>query len=263
MTRVLGILNVTPDSFSDGGKYLEPAAAIAHAEALMEHADGLDIGAASSHPDSPVVGPLGELRRLAPVLDALRQTDMPFSIDTFEPEVQRWACAQGASWINDIHGFPHSETRRFLADHDVGLIAMFAVQQQGNATRVATESTSIVKRVTDFFDERIGELERDGVDRSRVVVDPGMGFFLGSGPEPSIAVLRAIPMLRERYGLPVLVSVSRKSFLRRLTGVSVDAMAPATLAAELAAVSQGVEWLRTHDPASLRMAMTVQRAILS
>jgi dihydropteroate synthase len=140
---------------------------------------------------------------------------------------------------------------------------MFAVQQQGNATRVATESTSIVKRVTDFFDERIGELERDGVDRSRVVVDPGMGFFLGSGPEPSIAVLRAIPMLRERYGLPVLVSVSRKSFLRRLTGVSVDAMAPATLAAELAAVSQGVEWLRTHDPASLRMAMTVQRAILS
>jgi dihydropteroate synthase len=90
-----------------------------------------------------------------------------------------------------------------------------------------------------------------------------MGFFLGSGPEPSIAVLRAIPMLRERYGLPVLVSVSRKSFLRRLTGVSVDAMAPATLAAELAAVSQGVEWLRTHDPASLRMAMTVQRAILS
>ncbi len=261
MTRVLGILNITPDSFSDGGKYLEPAAAIAHAQALMAHADGVDIGAASSHPDSPVVGALGELRRLAPVLNVLRQTDMPFSIDTYEPEVQRWACSQGARWINDIHGFPHAETRRFLADQDVGLIAMFAVQRRGNATRVATDAASIVHRVTDFFDERIAELERDGVDRSRVILDPGMGFFLGAGAEPSIAVLRAIPMLRERYGLPVLVSVSRKSFLRRLAGASVQMMAPATLAAELSAVSHGVDWLRTHDTAALRMAMTVHQAI--
>lgn len=263
MTRVLGILNVTPDSFSDGGKFLEPKAAIAHARVLMEHADGLDIGAASSHPDSPVVGALGELKRLAPVLDVLRQTDIPFSIDTFEPEVQRWACAQGARWVNDIHGFPHDETRRFLADQDVGLIAMFAVQQRGNATRVATDATTIVQRVTDFFDERIADLERCGVDRSRIVVDPGMGFFLGAGPEPSLAVLHAIPRLRERYGLPVLVSVSRKSFLRRLTDATVQTMGPATLAAELAAAQLGVDWLRTHDPQALRMALTVHNAIAS
>jgi dihydropteroate synthase type 2 len=115
--------------------------------------------------------------------------------------------------------------------------------------------------VTNFFDERIAELERDGVDRSRVIIDPGMGFFLGSGPDPSIAVLRAIPMLRERYGLPVLVSVSRKSFLRRLADASVQTMAPATLTAELFAVSQGVDWLRTHDPAAVRMAMTVHQAL--
>ena len=118
-----------------------------------------------------------------------------------------------------------------------------------------------MKRVTDFFDERIAELERDGVDRSQIILDPGMGFFLGAGPEPSIAVLRAIPMLRERYGLPVLVSVSRKSFLRRLADTSVQTMAPATLAAELSAVSLGVDWLRTHDASALRMAMTVHQAI--
>lgn len=263
MTKLLGILNITPNSFSDGGRFMDPAVAIAHAHGLMETADALDIGAASSHPDSPRVGPVEELRRLAPVLNAVRRTDIPFSVDTFEPQVQRWACAQGARWINDIHGFPHSEVRRYLADHDVSLIVMFSIQESGNATREPSDAASIVERITAFFDARIAELEADGVDRSRLVLDPGMGFFVGSGVAPSVAILRALPMLRARYGLPVLVSVSRKSFLRILTGASLDTMFPATLAAELFAVEQGVDWLRTHEPAPIHMALTTRRALSS
>lgn len=261
MTRVLGILNVTPDSFSDGGRYLDPAKALAHADHLFKDADAIDLGGASSHPDARVLHPSEEIARLQPVLSGLVERGLPVSVDSFQPQVQRWACKQGARWINDIHGFPDPETRRFLADQPVGLIAMFSVQQAGNATRVSTDASGIVGRVIDFFDQRLSELEEAGVDLSRVIVDPGMGFFLGSGPEPSLAVLRALPRLRERYGLPVLVGVSRKSFLRRLTGATLETMLPSTVAGEVLAAQAGADWLRTHDAGALRQALTVLAAL--
>lgn len=261
MTRILGILNVTPNSFSDGGRYLEPTAAIAHASSLMTHADAVDLGAASSHPDSPVVGAAVEMQRLQPVLQHLVERDVPVSVDSFEPQVQQWAAANGARWVNDIHGFPDADTRRALADSPADFIAMFAIQQRGNATREHTDDGTIVQRIVRFFDERLNDFERDGIDRSRVTIDPGMGFFLGSTPGPSVEVLRAIPMLRARYDRPVLVSVSRKSFLRKLTGATLDTMQPATLAGEVVAGMNGADWLRTHEPTPLRMALDVVQAV--
>ncbi len=263
MTRILGILNITPDSFSDGGRYLAPDAALAHASALIAAgADALDLGPASSHPDAPVVPAAEELRRLGPVLPALVARGVRVSVDTWRPQTQVWACEHGAQYLNDIHGFADPQVYPALAAHpEVRLIAMFSIQQTGNATRAHTPPGTVVGRIQDFFDRRIDALVSAGIGPERLILDPGMGFFLGSGPEPSLEVLRALPALRARYGLPLLVSVSRKSFLRRLAGVPVAGAGAVTLAAEVACAQAGVDWLRTHEPEPLRQALAFVHAL--
>lgn len=263
MTRLLGIVNLTADSFSDGGRYLAPDAAIAHARRLVaDGADAIDLGPASSHPDAAEVSADEERRRLEAVLPALVAAGVAVSVDSWRPETQAWACANGATWLNDIRGFPDPAVWPVLAEHaHVGLIAMFSVQAAGRATREATDAAGIVARVEAFFDRRLEALERAGVDLGRVIVDPGMGFFLGAGPAPSLAVIAALPRLRARWGRPLLVSASRKSFLRALTGSPLAEIGPATLAAELALARRGVEWIRTHDVRALRDALVVERAI--
>lgn len=259
--RIFGIVNATPDSFSDGGKYLAPEAAIAHALKLTaDGADAIDLGAAASNPDAEHVPPDVEIARLTPIVVALKGK-ATLSIDTFAPETQRWALTQDIAWLNDILGFPDASIYPDLARSSARLIVMHNVAPRGRAERVATDPATIFDRLFAFFDARLKALESAGIARERIVIDPGMGFFLGTDPEVSLNVLRRVGELKARYKLPVLISVSRKSFIRRLAGVEVAASGPATLAAELFAARQGADILRTHDVAALKHALSVWTAV--
>ena len=261
---IFGIVNITRDSFSDGGRFLEPEAAIAHGRRLLnEGADVLDLGAAASNPKAGVVSPSEEIARLAPVLTTLKQAGAALSIDTFAPEVQRWAIEQDVAYLNDIHGFAEPELYPALADSGAGLVVMHAVQERGRATSVDVPPEGFFQRILDFFDGRIAALERAGVERSRLILDPGMGLFLGSRVEASFEVLRRLPQIKAAFDLPILISVSRKSFLRRAAKRGIAEAGFATLAAELFAVLQGADYIRTHDPAALADGLAVWAAALT
>ncbi|MGQ0742376.1 MAG: dihydropteroate synthase [Alphaproteobacteria bacterium] len=259
---LFGIVNITDDSFSDGGLYLAPDAAIAHARKLSgEGADVLDLGAVSSNPDSKQVPYEVEIARLGPVVAALKKDGSRISIDTFAPETQIWAAGQGVDYLNDIQGFPEEEIYPELARAKCRLVVMHSVQGRGPAARAPGDASTIMDRISEFFQTRIAALTKAGIARERLIIDPGMGLFLGAGVEVSLTVLRRLPELKEAFGLPLLVSVSRKSFLRKLTGRDASASGPATLAAELFAAAQGADFIRTHEPAPLRDALTVAEAL--
>jgi dihydropteroate synthase len=263
--KILGILNITDDSFSDGGKYLAPEAALAHGLALMEEgADILDIGAASSNPDAKRISPETEITRLQSVLPALRAKGAVISIDSFSAPVQRWALAQGVDYLNDIHGFAEPSLYPELAMAKANLIVMHAIQNEGTATRADIPAGEIFSRAVSFFETRLDALAKAGIGSDRLILDPGMGFFVGSDPENSLTLLRRLSDLKTRFGLPILVSVSRKSFLRKITGQSDPAGAAvlaAGLAAELYAYLQGADYLRTHAPGALKAALKVRSAL--
>jgi dihydropteroate synthase type 2 len=260
--KILGIINITEDSFSDGGKFLGPDAALAHGAALLdEGADILDIGAASSHPDAKEVATETEIARLQSVLPALKARGASFSIDTFSPAVQRWALQQQPDYLNDIHGFPDASLYPELAAAKSRLIVMHMVQPEGVAVRTDVPASEIFGLVTDFFDRRLEVLTRAGIAWDRLILDPGMGQFVGRDPENSLILLRRLPELKARYGLPLLVSVSRKGFLRRLANRPPDQSGPASLAAELFAAAIGADYIRTHAPAPLRDGLKVLKAL--
>lgn len=255
---IFGILNITADSFSDGGKYLDPKAALAQGKKLVaDGADALDIGAASSNPRSAGVEPEIEIERLTPIVRAAKKNKWPVSVDSFSAETQSWALKQGVAYINDIQGFADSAMYPKLAASNAKLIVMHAVQDKGKAQAIDTDPNSIMGRIADFFETRINALSAAGIGRERLILDPGMGLFVGTKPEVSLTVLRRLPMLKSAFGLPVLVSVSRKSFLRKLVGREVAEIGPATLAAELYAALNGADILRTHEPKPLRDALTI------
>jgi dihydropteroate synthase len=258
--RILGVLNVTEDSFSDGGTYLDPERALSRGlELIRDGADAIDLGGAASHPGASAVPPEEEIRRLAPVVDGLAAHGAPVSVDSFQPAVQRWAIARGVAYLNDIRGFPHAELYPELARAACRLVVMHAVG--GEAVNTPTDPHTILARVIDFFTARLRVLEAAGIARERMILDPGMGFFLGGNAEASIAVLRGIGRLRATFGLPVLVCVSRKSFLGAITGRDARERGAATLAAELFAARQGIDYLRTHDVRALRDALAVTAAL--
>ncbi|MBU6299245.1 MAG: dihydropteroate synthase, partial [Alphaproteobacteria bacterium] len=156
---VFGILNISEDSFSDGGRYLLPAAAVAHAEKLV--ADGaavLDLGAAASNPDARQISPEVEIARLAPVVATLKRKGVAISVDSFSAEVQRWALAEGVAYVNDIQGFPDAALYPTLAAASAKLIVMHSVQQRGSATRVEVSPDEIFDRILRFFERRIAAL---------------------------------------------------------------------------------------------------------
>ena len=256
--HIFGIVNITEDSFSDGGQFLDPKAAISHAASLLTAgADVLDIGPASSHPDARDVSASEEIERLSAIWPSLRAMKCELSVDSFQPETQKWALAQGADWLNDINGFCDPQMHEFLADASCSLVVMHAIQAKGIATRTAPPDGDIWEHILAFFDARLQTLTSAGVDPLRCVLDPGMGFFLGNRPETSWAVLRHIDRLKKAFDLPVLLSVSRKSFLTALVDCPPDAAGPASLSAELFAVRQRVDYIRTHDVGQLDQALKV------
>ncbi len=266
---LVGILNITEDSFSDGGRFLAPERAVEHARRLM--ADGaalVELGPASSHPDAQIMTAEREIARLEPVVRTLCNEKIPFGVDSFETATQRWSLARGAEMLNDIQGFSDESFWGELAAHTCDLVVMHSIQERGPATREHMSADRIMDRVLTFFGARVSALERAGVSRARIVVDPGMGFFLSTDPEPSLTVLRDLWRLRQEVGCRVLVSVSRKSFLgaacsdpQTHTERPIADRLPATLAAELFAARQRVDLIRTHDVKSLGDALRTSLAL--
>ncbi len=261
---IFGILNITEDSFSDGARYLDPKAALQHARDLMaDGADALDVGAASSNPRSKHVPADVEIARLKPIVGAAKKNAWKISVDSFATETQRWGLKAGADYLNDIQGFADESFYPELAAAKAKLIVMHSVQGLGRAQKIDTDPKTIMGRIADFFEERLNALMTAGIARDRLILDPGMGLFVGTKPEVSLMVLRRLGLLKSVFGLPVMISVSRKSFLRTLAGREVAEIGPASLAAELYAALHGADMIRTHEPKPLRDALTIWSHISS
>ena len=260
--QIVGIVNVTADSFSDGGRYLDPSAAITHARDLLAGgANIVELGAASSHPDAAKVPSALEIARLDPVLTALQPATTAIAIDTTQLDVQRYVLGRGVAFLNDIRGFPDEAIDAELAGSDAKLIVMHSISESERAIRRQASMREVFDSIGRFFDQRLGRLIQHGVAKSRLIIDPGMGLFLASNPEPSLAILASLMKLREAFRLPVMISVSRKSFLRTLAMPNDCDVNIRTLAAEIFACTQSVDYIRTHDVRALHQALLTLDAI--
>lgn len=262
MTRIMGIVNLTRDSFSDGDRFLDPGAALAHARRLLEEgADLVDLGAESTHPDSEDVSTGEELRRLLPVLEPLVAEGAVVSVDTRKPEVMDEVCRRGAAYVNDVTALGLPGAVEAVRGTRARVILMHASSEEGRARREeGMEAAGVVARIKAWFETRLADLEGAGLPRERLVLDPGMGFFLSPDPGPSLAVLKGLPRLRA-LGLPLCVSTSRKSFIGSLLDRPVGGRGAGTLATEIHAWRAGVEIIRTHDVRSLADAIRVLQAV--
>ncbi|HEX7570499.1 MAG TPA: dihydropteroate synthase [Verrucomicrobiae bacterium] len=259
---VMGVVNVTPDSFSDGGKYLTPDAAVAHAlELVAQGAEILDLGGESTRPGAAPVSEAEELRRVLPVLQKLvPQLKVPVSIDTTKPGVARAALDAGASIINDIAAATRTDFTmwQIVAEHRAGYIVMHA---QGSPATMQAQPAyrDVVREVSGFFSERLGMLLNEvGVPMEQVVLDPGIGF--GKTLEHNLALLAGLKTF-SKWRRPLLVGVSRKSFIGQLLGAEVQNRLPASLACATLAIGDGAQIIRTHDVAETVQAVRMAEAI--
>jgi dihydropteroate synthase type 2 len=260
--EVVGVVNVSEDSFSDGAAFLAPRAALRHAHRLLADGAGwIELGPAASHPSARRVPPAEQIRRIAPLLARLATDGARVAVDSSEPLVQRFAAENGAALLNDVRGFPNLATAARSAALGCRLVVMHSLGGRHRARPRAVRPRTVLASVDRFLERRIAALQARGVPREALIVDPGMGYFLGTTPDLSLAVLRRLASIRARLALPVLVSVSRKSFVQRLTGRTAREAGAGSLAAELYAVAQGADWIRTHDPRALCDALAVLRPL--
>jgi dihydropteroate synthase len=252
---VMGVVNVTPDSFSDGGRFLDPAAAIAQAQRLVaEGADILDLGAESTRPYGGAVRVAleDERTRLAPVLAEVVALGVPVSIDTLKAPIAAWALAQGAAIVNDVWGLQGDpDMARIVADHGVPVIVM-------HNRDAADPAIDIVADVTAFFTRSLEIAERAGIARERIALDPGIGF--GKTPEQSMICIARLDAWRG-FGLPLLVGASRKRFIHSIVPSEPMERLGGSIAAHLIAVENGAAIVRVHDVAPTVQALAVAAAI--
>ena len=259
---VMGILNVTPDSFSDGGQFDNPSIALRQARTMAdEGAAIIDIGGESTRPGAESISTQQELDRVIPVIESvLDVTDVPISIDTSKPEVMREAVAAGASMINDVCALQADGALHAAAELDVAVCLMH-MQGQPRTMQVAPSYDDVAGEVTNFMKERIESAVAAGVREDNIVVDPGFGF--GKTHEHNVELLANLRQLQD-CGRPVLVGVSRKSTLGELTQREVHERMPASVAAAVIAVMKGAQIVRAHDVGAtvdgLRIAAAVRRA---
>lgn len=257
---IMGIVNATPDSFSDGGRYLDPAAAVAHALRLAEEgADLVDLGGESTRPGAPPVAEDEEIRRVVPVVEALRARDfpLPISIDTSKAVVARAALAAGADLVNDVAGLADPALARVVAEAGVPVVLMHS---RGTPADMLSRASygDLVAEVRAELAEALLRVAATGVSPERVILDPGIGF--AKTAEHGFELLARLGELRG-LGRPLLVGPSRKSFIGKVTGAPVGERLPGTLAAVTAAVLAGAELVRVHDVAATRQAAQVAAAI--
>lgn len=257
---LMGIVNVTPDSFSDGGRYLETQAAIDHALQLDEDgASILDIGGESTRPGSEPVSETDELRRIVAVIEGLRpRTPRLISIDTTKAEVARQALAAGADIVNDISGLTFETGMiEVCARAACGVIGMH-IQGTPQTMQSAPHYANVVAEVCDFLEQRLQALEAAGIPRERVAIDPGIGF--GKTAQHNVELLSNIAALRG-LGRPVLIGHSRKRFLAKVLGRPVDERSAGTLGVAIAVAAQHADMIRVHDVRETRDALVAWQAI--
>jgi dihydropteroate synthase len=251
---VMGVLNLTPDSFSDGGRFIEPKIALDHASRMIaEGADIVDVGAESSRPYGAVAVAAAEERaRLAPVLPELAKLGVPLSIDSMKAAIAAWAVENGASIVNDVWGLQRDpDMARVVAEHAVAVVIMH------NRER-ADPSIDIMADVAAFFARSLDIAERAGIARERILLDPGIGF--GKTPAQSMTVIARLDALK-RFGLPLLVGASRKRFISTIVASEPQQRLGGSLAAHLIAVRNGAAVIRAHDVAETVQALKVAAAI--
>jgi dihydropteroate synthase len=241
---VMGIVNVTPDSFSDGGRHLDSGAALAHAhELIAEGADIIDIGGESTRPGASPVGVQEEMERVMPVIEGLHGAPVPVSIDTCKPEVMRAALAAGASMVNDINALQQPEALAAVAASDAAVCLMH-MRGTPQTMQLEPQYRDVVGEVKEFLRGRIAAAEAAGIARNRIVADPGFGF--GKTLVHNLELLRGLSALNE-LGVPLLAGLSRKSMLGAITGQDAEHRVHASVAAALLAVQRGAKIVRVHD----------------
>ena len=252
---VMGVLNVTPDSFSDGGQFMDPAVAVAHAaEMAQQGADILDIGAESTRPygDPVPVSTDDEKARLAPVLPEVVKLGLPVSIDTIKASIATWALDQGAAIVNDVWGLQRDpDIAPLVAERGVPVIVM-------HNRETADAAIDIVADVLAFFSRSLEIAARAGIAHKNIVLDPGIGF--GKTPEQSMTCLARLAEFK-RFGLPLMVGASRKRFINTVTPSTPAERIGGSIAAHLLAVQKGAAIVRVHDVAETVQALRVRTAI--
>ncbi|MBI1965577.1 MAG: dihydropteroate synthase [Betaproteobacteria bacterium] len=255
---IMGVVNVTPDSFSDGGMFADAAQAVAHARRLIgEGADIVDVGGESTRPGSAPVPLEDELRRVMPVLEALAGCGVPVSVDTRKPELMRVAVAAGASMVNDINALRAPGAMEAVA---VSGAAVCLMHVQGDPKTMQDNPTygDVVREVRDYLAGRVAAAEAAGIARGRIAVDPGFGF--GKNLEHNLALLRSLREFKP-LGVALMAGLSRKTMLGRITGRDPQERVHASVAAALLAVQNGAHIVRVHDVAATRDALAVWRAV--
>jgi len=252
---VMGIVNVTPDSFSDGGQFLDSHAAVQHGLKLIEQgAEILDIGGESTRPGAEPVDEKEELRRVIPVIEKLAaQTNVPVSIDTMKPVVARAALQAGASIVNDVHAGRNDATMWQIASgFHAGYVCMHAKKDPVYA--------DVVAEIADFFRDRLEQLERNGLSPEQVVLDVGIGF--GKTLDQTLQLLGSLRSFKT-LARPLLLGASRKSFIAKLTGAAVNERLPASLACATLGIEAGAQIIRAHDVAETVQAVRLTEAVLA
>jgi len=260
---IMGILNVTPDSFSDGGQFFKTKDAVAQALKMEEAgADILDIGGESSRPGSQPVSDDEEMVRVLPVLqELLGKTAFPISIDTYKADLAEAAISMGAAIVNDITALRRDPRMASLcAERKLGVVLMH-MKGEPKSMQDAPHYEDVVAEVSDFFEERINAAIAAGIQRDAIVLDPGTGIAFGKNLEHNIALMRAIPHFIERHQRPIMLGVSRKRFIGELTGKNVRDRLGGTIAAAAFCALKGASILRVHDVAECRDAIKVVQAL--
>jgi dihydropteroate synthase len=258
---VMGILNVTPDSFSDGGSFSKLEFAVSRAEEMAAAgAAMIDIGGESTRPGAPVVTIAEELQRVMPVVYALQGLEIPLSVDTCKPEVMREVLIAGADMINDINGFRAPGALEAVRDSDCGLCIMH-MQATPQTMQDEPHYEDVLQEVIGFLRERVDAMTAAGIDRERICIDPGFGF--GKTVGHNYTLLRGIARMRSELGLPVLAGLSRKSMIGAVIKRPVEQRLAGSLAGALAAVAQGASIVRAHDVAETVDAIQVWQAAAS
>jgi dihydropteroate synthase len=255
---VMGVVNVTPDSFSDGGQFLDPGQALAHARRLIdEGADLLDIGGESTRPGAHAVSTEEELRRVLPVLEGLRDAPVPIAVDTVKPDVMRAALATGAAMINDVNALRAPGAVEVVAASEAGVCLMH-MQGEPRTMQADPSYGDVVIEVGEFLKGRATAAEAAGIARERIVIDPGFGF--GKKAQHNLTLLRRLAEIAA-LGYPVLAGLSRKSTLGGITGRLPAERTAASVAAALLAVEGGARIVRVHDVAATKDALAVWSAV--
>lgn len=260
--KIFGIINITDDSFFAPSRTtnLKKATKYAH-NLIKDGAYSIDIGARSSHPSAKKVSFKVELDRILSLLKILSASKAKISVDSYSTKIQRLLLTEHRDlkidYLNDINGFNNPDIYPEIKEHNCGLIVMHSAQSKGPADIRDVSPKKISLKIIKFFDKRLNELIAAGINENRIILDPGMGFFLGDDPFCSVKAIKLIMELKEIFSLPVMLSVSRKSFLRKLTNCTLEESLAPTLAAEIFAFHHKVDFLRTHDVKSLVAATKI------